>query len=61
MYYIPICEDCYSTTYLYKKTLRKFATIFDWVVLSPSTVVKLFENNFKDFLLKENLDMQILR
>lgn len=47
--YIPIGEDCYSTIYLIKKNLRLFATIFDWIIISPSSILKLFENNFKDY------------
>jgi hypothetical protein len=55
MNYIPIGEDCYSTIYLKSKKLRKFSTIFDWVVISPKSILELFKNNFKDFLLKNNL------
>ena len=55
MKYIPIGEDCYSTIYLKSKKLRKFSTIFDWVVISPKSILELFKNDFKDFLLKDNL------
>ena len=55
MNYIPIGEDCYSTIYLKTRKLRKFSTIFDWVVISPKSILELFKNNFKDFLLKDNL------
>lgn len=49
MIYIPIGEDCYSTLYLIEKKLRLFATIFDWIIISPSSILKLFEDNFKDY------------
>ena len=55
MIYIPIGEDCYSTFYLQKKKLRKFSTIFDWIIISPINIFALFKNDFKDFLLKDNL------
>lgn len=55
MIYIPICEDCFSTIYLINNGLRKFATIFDWIVIPPYDVLKLFENNFEDFFKFENL------
>ena len=55
MNYIPIGEDCYSTIYLKSRKLRKFSTIFDWVVISPKSILELFKNNFKNFLLKDNL------
>lgn len=55
MIYIPLCEDCFSTLYLVNNDLRKFATIFDWIVIPPYDVLKLFENNFEDFFKLENL------
>ena len=59
MIYIPIGEDCFSTKYLNKHGLRTFATIFDWVIICPEDILRLFKNDFQDFLLKENL--QFLR
>lgn len=53
--FIPIGEDCFSTIFLRDHGLRKFSTIFDWVVLSPISILNLFKNDFKDFLLKKNL------
>lgn len=53
--YIPIGEDCYSTMHLQKEKLRKFATIFDWIVIRPITILHLFKNDFKNFFLKDNL------
>jgi hypothetical protein len=55
MIYIPICEDCFSTNFLIDNNLREFATIFDWIVLSPISVLHLFKNNFKNFFCKKNL------
>jgi hypothetical protein len=54
---IPIAEDCYSTFEVHKlkaTTLADF-TYFDWIVLSPVAVLRLFENNFADYFEKENL------
>ena len=53
--YIPIGEDCFSTIYLRDNNMRHFSTIFDWIVLTPSTILNLFKTDFKDLLLKQNL------
>jgi hypothetical protein len=45
---IPIAEDCYSTRMLGK--MRVSATPFDWIVLSPRTVMELIRSDFHDFL-----------
>ena len=52
---IPIGEDCYSAKYLIKENKRSFSTIFDWIVIPPESIFKLFENDFKDFLIYDNL------
>jgi hypothetical protein len=53
--YIPFSDDCHSTLLLQKKRLRKFSTIFDWIIISPKNVYHIFLNDFSDFLLKDNL------
>lgn len=52
---IPIAEDCYSTFYLRDKNLRFESYYFDWIIISPETVLNLFHNDFKNFFNKENL------
>jgi hypothetical protein len=54
---IPIAEDCYSTFEIHKlktTTLADF-TYFDWIVLSPVAVLRLFENDFADYFERDNL------
>lgn len=52
---IPIAEDCYSTFYLRDNGFRFESYYFDWLVLSPETVLNLFKTDFNDFFVKENL------
>ena len=52
---IPIAEDCYSTFYLRDEGLRFESYFFDWLVISPETVLDLFKRDFKDFFIKENM------
>jgi hypothetical protein len=52
---IPIAEDCYSTFYLRDNGLRFESYYFDWLVLSPDTVLSLFKTGFSEFFIKENL------
>jgi predicted nucleic acid-binding protein len=52
---VPIAEDCYSTFFLDNKKLRFESYFFDWLLISPQTVLNLFENNFEDYFVKENL------
>lgn len=45
---IPIAEDCYSTRAL--GNMRFSSTPFDWIVVSPRTVLNLFRSDFDGFL-----------
>ncbi|GEM_PF-4977896 len=53
--YIPIGIDCSAAHYLRKKQLRKHAFPFDWNVTPIQSALELIQNNFKDFLVEENL------
>ena len=53
MIYIPIGEDCNSARWLEKNNLREFSTIFDWIIISPDNILKLYENDFKYFCEKK--------
>jgi len=52
---LPLSEDCYSTSHLDSSNLRSEAYYFDWLIINTSTCLTLFKNDFKDYLIKENL------
>lgn len=52
---IPIEIDCSVTHYLRKKKKRFQAFPFDWNVTPISSAIHLIQNNFVDFLKRENL------
>jgi hypothetical protein len=52
---IPIGNDYSVAHYLKTVNLRSFSFPFDWCVIPVNSAIKLIENDFDDFLDKENL------
>jgi hypothetical protein len=51
----PISDDCYSTIHLNDLRVRKESYYFDWLIIPFSSTFKLFETDFKDYLVMDRL------
>lgn len=50
VYYVPIGCDCAVAYNLDRLNIRSCAFPFDWLRMSPTTIIKLIDNHFEDFL-----------
>ena len=52
---IPLGINCAIANYLRLYNLRKHALPFDWIVTPIQSAIKLIDNDFDDFLCRDNL------
>lgn len=53
--FLPLCEDCMSTTYCIDNNLRTSSFPLDWIITSPVRALHCLKNNFKDIYRREDV------
>jgi hypothetical protein len=55
--FLPLSEDCYSTTYCINNNLRSDSFPLDWVYASPVRAFNCLKSEFKDLYKADDLDV----